>query len=359
MAANGDLGRVPMVRDDVSFQDLQRRRLQEIEKRLQDEMRKKKKEWEKSVNQMRDEFLKLYPEDKNWGSEELLDDPLVYRRRGSTDVLDRRKMKTLFMDYPDSGRRFKLRFDVSQYDNDTIHVSTDSDRITVKAKQKEMDEDGTEKYIDFCRKIERPSEVDPDKLKSFMTNDGILIVEAQLPPNSINFRKQSHSSPSHSSLASSRSRSPSNSPHTPGSSKGDLSTPRPGIVTFGGAPNERRMNLLVEIGLMFKPRDITVQVVTTACIMVKAKREERTAERFHKSKFTKQYELSEKIEPYSLRAGLTEDGKLIIGALGIEHEAIHKEGKKIAGRKLAEELQKSSTMCNVLDLHSFPPVTPQ
>jgi HSP20 family molecular chaperone IbpA len=328
-----------------------------MERRMKDDIRKKAKEWERSIGNMREEFLKLYPADKEWGSQETLEDPFVYRRRGSTDVLDRRKMKTMFMEYPDStGRRFKLRFDVSGFEPETVHVSTDNDRVSIRAKKKETQEDGTVEETSWCRKIERPSEVDPDKLKSFLTNDGILIVEAQMPPHSLNFRKHSHSSPSHSSLASSRSLSPSNSPHTPGSttSSGGTASLKPNIPQFTGDPNDKRMNLLVEIGLVFKPKEITVQVIKDNCIQIKGKHEERTTERISKSKYNKQFELTESIEPYSLRAGLTEDGKLIIGALGLKHVDVVKN-KKLAGKELAKELAESTSLCNVLDLAKFPP----
>ena len=34
----------------------------------------------------------------------------------------------------------------------------------------------------LIRKIEKPKEVDPTKLKSTLTTDGILVVEASMPP---------------------------------------------------------------------------------------------------------------------------------------------------------------------------------
>lgn len=333
---------IPMVkRDDVTFQELQRRRLKEMEKRMEEEMRRKKKEWEKEVEKMREEFLKLYPSEKEWGSEELISDPLVYRRRGSVDVLDKRKMKTLFMEYPDSGRRYKLRFDVSDFEPESVDVSSDVDTITVKAGQK----DGH----DFSRKIELPSKVDPEKLKSYLTKDGILIIEAPLPPHSLNLRKAS-ASPSHSSISttSTRSRSPSNSPHTPSGS-------RLGIPVFTGKNGERRMHLILDIGKVFGPKDTSVHALKDNRIIIKAKHEERTSERFSKNKFSKEFELNEKIDPYTLRAGLTDDGKLVIGALGKNTDAANKAAFTKA---VVDEIAAKATPCNVLALASFPPVTP-
>jgi len=57
-----------------------------------------------------------------------------------------------------------------------------------------------------------------------------------------------------------------------------------------------------------------LQVIKENKIQVYAKREEKTTERLSKSKFNKEYELSEKIDTYSLTGGLTGEGRLIIGA---------------------------------------------
>jgi len=59
-------------------------------------------------------------------------------------------------------------------------------------------------------------------------------------------------------------------------------------------------------------------------IQVHAKREEKTTERLSKSKFNKEYELSEKIDTYSLTGGLTAEGRLIVAADVKSHAASSK-----------------------------------
>jgi hypothetical protein len=54
-------------------------------------------------------------------------------------------------------------------------------------------------------------------------------------------------------------------------------------------------------------------------IQVRAKHEEKTPERLCKSKFSKEYELSEKIETLTLTGGLSADGKLYVGAYAKGH----------------------------------------
>ena len=341
---------VPVTLDALSFEDRQCQRLKEMEKRMEDEVRRKKKDWEREVELMRDEFLLLYPSDRVWGSEELLNDPLVRKRRGSTDILDVKKMRTLFLEYPDTGRRYKLRFDVTSFDSKRVKVSTDGDRLIVRAYRTEEGSDGATVEREYSRKIEKPKDVDATKLRSFMTSDGVLIVEAPVPPHSLNLRKLSHS-PSHSSqgshASSSRSRSPSNSPRTPNIAL------KVNVPTFMDVNGDRRMNLLVDVGLIFKPKDITVQIIKTNILQVMAKHEERTSEKVSKSKYHREYELSEKIEPFTMRAGLMDSGRLLIGAMA---KGYFNGSKKEAGEKMAQDLMtKSALACNVLDLASFPP----
>ena len=356
----GDGAPIPIVHDSLTFENRQTMRIKEMEKRMEDELKKKRQTWEKEVERMRCEFLNLYPSDKRWGSDELLDDPLVSKRRGSTDVLDPKKMRTLFLEYPDAGRRYKIRFNVQNFDTKNVSVSTDGDRIIVRATKMEEDESGNQVEAEYNRKIEKPKEVDATKLKSFLTSDGILIVEAPLPPHTLNLRKLSHS-PSHSSqgshasgtscASSSRSRSPSNSPRTP-------QEPKFGVPSFYDEESgRRRMSLLVNIGQYFKPKDITVQALHSNRLQVRAKHEERTSERFNKHKFHKEFELPEKIETYSLRAGVTTEGKLVIGALGKGHGT--GLTKQAAGESVANDINSRATSpCNILDLAQFPPVAP-
>ena len=76
-----------------------------------------------------------------------------------------------------------------------------------------------------------------------------------------------------------------------------------------------QMALIIELGTMYDPRDVTVEASTNHTITVKAKHIEMTSDRFSKYKFKKIYELSQSIQRPSLRAGLTPEGLLIVAAL--------------------------------------------
>ena len=151
---------VPVVHDSMTFDARQTQRMKEMEKFMNEEAKRRKKEWEKDVERMREEFLYLVPvddsvpfqdsptkyqmnqagkptrhssgeqdgESSRYSSKTSLfrnsrdDNELVAKRRGSVDVLDIKKMKTLFLEYPGSGLRYKLRFDVSDFDPSNIKV---------------------------------------------------------------------------------------------------------------------------------------------------------------------------------------------------------------------------------------------
>ena len=312
----GSPSKVPVVMDDdITFKDLQKRRIKVMEKRIDDEVRKKKKDFDKEVDKMKEDFLNLYPDDKDWGSEELISDPMILRRRGSMDILDQKNVQTMMSEFFETpgGTRFKLMFDVGDFDQDSVHVSIQSDLVKVTASKVIENEDGTIIEREYGRKIQRPMEISANRFETALTQDGILIVEAPMPSHPPQMHRISapNSSPSHSvaSNSSTRSQSPT-SPQTP------TGQPKIGMPMFSGKPGERRMSLVVDMGDGFKPTDILVQVCNSTMLEIKAKSEDRTVERSSKNKFFKLVELGEKIVATSLRAGLMNDGKLVIGALG-------------------------------------------
>jgi len=117
------------------------------------EKKRKQREWEREVQKMRDEFLHLHAVDRQWGSDELLVDPLVARRRGSTDTLDARRMKMMYTSSshgsPTHRRRYRLRFDLAGFDVDSVRVSVSAERIVVRAAR--LMESGERR--DYIRKV--------------------------------------------------------------------------------------------------------------------------------------------------------------------------------------------------------------
>jgi len=88
----------------------------------------------------------------------------------------------------------RIRFDTTGCDPTSVRVSTDGDRIVVRANKVDpADENDDSKtavgYREYCRKIQKPKDVDHTKFKSYLTSDSVLIVEAPLQPVNPNIRK--------------------------------------------------------------------------------------------------------------------------------------------------------------------------
>ena len=71
--------RVPLITDDVTFEELQRRRMSEMESRMKEDIKRKRHEWEKDLDKMRKEFLKLMPV----GKEDAVDAEELDERRNA------------------------------------------------------------------------------------------------------------------------------------------------------------------------------------------------------------------------------------------------------------------------------------
>jgi len=85
----------------------------------------------------------------------------------------------------DSGQKeLKLRFDVSQYSPEEIVVKTVDNKLLVQAKHEEQSK-GKTVFREYNREFLLPAGTDPDHIRSSLSKDGILTVEAPLPQPSL------------------------------------------------------------------------------------------------------------------------------------------------------------------------------
>ena len=233
---------------------------------------------------MREEVIQLLPVERSKDKDETTLEPFIARRRGSTDCLDVRKMRTLFLEYPDGGRRCKLRFDVSGFDDDDIAVTTDGERIIVRATTPTGDDGRRDEYV---RKIEKPKEVDHTKLKSTLTTDGILVVEASVHPTTLNLRKSAgpgSQSPASSSRSSANhnggggSGSTASLPRSKSSSRAGSPAPPPpsicprellGVPVIRELDGRRRLSLIIDLGTTFTPKEISIFIIKESRLQVR------------------------------------------------------------------------------------------
>uniref|UniRef100_A0A2R5L7T1 Putative heat shock protein n=2 Tax=Ornithodoros turicata TaxID=34597 RepID=A0A2R5L7T1_9ACAR len=86
----------------------------------------------------------------------------------------------LIQDAEDGSKQLKLRFDVSQYAPEEIVVKTVDNRLQVHAKHEEKSENRSV-YREYNREFLLPKGTNPEQIKSSLSKDGILTIEAPLP----------------------------------------------------------------------------------------------------------------------------------------------------------------------------------
>lgn len=85
------------------------------------------------------------------------------------------------------GKSLKLRFDVSQYTPEEIVVKTVDNKLLVHAKHEEKS-DTKSVYREYNREFLLPKGTNPEAIKSSLSKDGVLTVEAPLPQLAITDR---------------------------------------------------------------------------------------------------------------------------------------------------------------------------
>lgn len=198
-----------------------------------------------------------------------------------------------YRECPNSGQRiFHIEFEVHGYEQKNISVKISGSRLIVHAIQKES-ADGKKSTTEFCRKVKVPKDVDTHKLQCTHCN-GLLIVEAPvLSASSL----KSPATPSFLGGTSPTRMDPINTPLIKPSTEG------------------KSMNILVEIGRVFKADDVVVKLKGQDKLIVSAQRDESNVHSKMSASLSREFDLPDKIQPQTLKAGLTTDGLLKVSAL--------------------------------------------
>ncbi|XP_045162851.1 alpha-crystallin A chain-like [Mercenaria mercenaria] len=85
-----------------------------------------------------------------------------------------------FITDPSGNRKLSLRFDCSAFKPEEITVKTLDNKLNVHAKHVE-EGPGRKIHQEFTREYTLPENVDPKKLKSHLSSDGVLEIEAPAP----------------------------------------------------------------------------------------------------------------------------------------------------------------------------------
>lgn len=90
------------------------------------------------------------------------------------------KVDSPFITDPTGSKKLSLRFDCSQFKPEEISVKTMDKRLCVHAKHVE-ESPGRKVYREFTRDYSLPHAVDPLRLTSTLSKDGVLQIEAPAP----------------------------------------------------------------------------------------------------------------------------------------------------------------------------------
>lgn len=154
---------VPMLTRDFGFFDRQRDLFSDWVKKFDDEWREmtledSRSRFDMELERIRKDMFKL-----DTGSSML-------------------KVDRPFVTDPAGNKKLSLRFDCSQFKPEEISVKTMDNRLCVHAKHTE-ESPGRKVYREFTREYTLPEKVDPLRLTSTLTSDGVLQIESPAPPS--------------------------------------------------------------------------------------------------------------------------------------------------------------------------------
>lgn len=180
--------RVPMKMGDFSVMDSEfnniRERFDSEMKRMEDEMNRFRSDL---ISRQAETFRKTSTREVS-GETDLL--PGVTGAMGGHSAWLQGLRSPLIKEGEDGGsQELKLRFDVSEYAPEEIMVKTVDNKLLVHAKHEEVG-GGKSVYREYNREFLLPHGTNPELIKSSLSKDGILTVEAPLPTQAIQSSEQ-------------------------------------------------------------------------------------------------------------------------------------------------------------------------
>ena len=269
-------------------------------------MERRRHDWEDEVERMRKDFFKLTPSGGNGG------ETITQSINGGSLMAG--KPHEVYLEDSTGDKKFRVSFDVSQFSPNEINVRTQENKLIVHAKHEETG-GGKNVSREFSRQIDLPKHVDPERLQSTLSKDGILQVEAPVAAPSYEKITADNAAPVRA-VAPSHHMEHLPPLQTSGLSGSSSGSPGSGFKTgpvLTEQDGTRRLKMTVEIGREFKPDEVMVKTVDKK-LQISAKHEEQVQGRTTMREFSKELELPENVDPNTVTASMSEDGKLIIEA---------------------------------------------
>jgi HSP20 family molecular chaperone IbpA len=185
--------RIPVKLSDNSVLDTE---FSSIRERFDAEMRRMEEEMNSFRSQLLQRQDNFFNKPSSFLSDDLLRDSSSSFRTSSQTQSSQQHLSTssagnildglnspLIQDDGD-GKSLKLRFDVSQYAPEEIVLKTVDNKLLVHAKHEEKSETKSV-YREYNREFLLPSGVNPELIRSSLSKDGVLTVEAPLPQQAL------------------------------------------------------------------------------------------------------------------------------------------------------------------------------
>ena len=330
--------RLTIFKDDHSFDERTDRMLRDVRRKMDEDLqrfgfgRTQKKllstvNWDSDDDEddavaklMSRNFFKLKPQTSAFsalqdgggnGTSRKLSSPPQTDEFGSRESLETYKSA--------EGQPFSVSFDVKDYDAEDISVTAEDDSLVVQAKHQTVI-DGAVSIKEFSRKVKVPKDVDPEKLTSTLTSDGILTVEAPTLP----VYKETSGSATPPPAVSPASSCSSGNRFSDGdgvpvdfrcvdSSNSFAGIPLDTPVFSSDGNGRRKMELILEVGKPYTPEDVVVKLEGKRLI-VQATHEQKWQGKSSKISMQRDFDLSEDIDSTSVEALLKSNGRLMITA---------------------------------------------
>ena len=307
-----------------------------------------REQWEKETNVLQREFFNLKPGETLFESiESSRDGP---RKDDDSVPICNMNVAGVSVFSDELTNSFKINLDMSGFSEDDISVNIKDNKLIVCAKH-DCVQRGKNVSKEFSRQVEIPKFVNLDSLKSTLGRDGILEIEAMSCASDLG-QGQSSLSPElgiethllkdnngHSSnydlthLLKAMELQPRLEYPSPDQSLrkcSDVITNKRvhDINSDVSTQNQRskdrtlrihqdgveRVKLVVDIGNVFKPEDVTIATMNNKLFIIAKHEESRSDFKKCKKEYSKEFEIPENVDLSSITASVSADGKVIVRA---------------------------------------------
>ena len=293
-----------------------------MEEKLTGELEGRNRDWENQVEKIQQDFFGGKTMASEGGS----------KASTTADPLDLNNVNNLFVDNPDGSRMFRVRFDLHDYEPSDMKVRTTNGILHIVA-QKEFKDGDDKRTRRFNRTVEIPRGVDPDLLTSSFSEEGVLTIEAPAPPdyNTISQRFSSKDVPVIASI--------SRTVPTEGAKDSISRVNAPFIL---GKDGEQIMKLVVDVGSGYKQDDVLVHAYGVK-VVVDGKIEQKVGDRVSRKSYSREFDLPEFVDPFTMRARWSQNGHLTIAAMCLGYRC----SQDAAIQKVEEQLPEDGKACTV------------